>query len=579
MKLVNIILAASILMLVMGSGQAAYGPITMREGANITLDGGYVIGAANATTAQGLATYSQTIGLMPFRDVKKYGAAGDGITDDTSALQAVFDDAGLIYISNGTYIIDPDTELFIRSNTTILFDPGAILKNAAHNLAGYDMLQLENVTNVNIYNPTLDGNKSGNSAVTGEWGMGIGIYSCTNVNIYNPHCINMWGDGIYLTARTGTTIHNQNIKIFNALCEYNRRQGLSIEDGKDILISNGIFRHTNGTAPQAGIDIEPFRAGQILKNVKLINPTTENNTGSGIQIYLGYIDSINDTINILIENHEDNNTPGRYKTSPSGALKIGPVRYLKGVINVIDPVWRNSYKSALVLYEKEVNAYRLNIVRPMVINPNTAGSTAWAGAATFSMVVPVGEANTYASGNISIIDPVVRKGTYAPTQTYLFYDARSNGKGFNNISVINPDGLYHVSTANCFSFAYYAVAFSKNNVSGYVRDDTEQLTWKEDAALTIGSTAYYSVIDNAKFTTTRTITWSESYPIGLSTTYRVSVAQILRIYPHSNDTIYPTGTGAGKYIQSNTVGSSITLKKVALHDWRVTNIVGTWVAE
>ncbi|MFA5312920.1 MAG: hypothetical protein WC375_06365 [Methanomassiliicoccales archaeon] len=60
MKLINVVISIFLLIFIMGSGLAAKsGPIEMRNGANITLDGGKVLGSPNGTAATDLMTVRQ----------------------------------------------------------------------------------------------------------------------------------------------------------------------------------------------------------------------------------------------------------------------------------------------------------------------------------------------------------------------------------------------------------------------------------------------------------------------------------------------------------------------------------------
>lgn len=73
-------------------------------------------GAATAVTAANLsrvnsasaAPAASDVGLASYYDVKGYGARGDGVTDDTAAIQAAVDDArsnggGVVYLPTGSY--------------------------------------------------------------------------------------------------------------------------------------------------------------------------------------------------------------------------------------------------------------------------------------------------------------------------------------------------------------------------------------------------------------------------------------------------------------------------------------------
>jgi hypothetical protein len=101
MKLINIILVASILMLVMGSGMATYGPITMRTGANITgSDTSYMLNM-RADINKGVA------------NIKDFGAKCDNATNDTVAINLAFASgagkvvfpSGIAYIGEGTITV------------------------------------------------------------------------------------------------------------------------------------------------------------------------------------------------------------------------------------------------------------------------------------------------------------------------------------------------------------------------------------------------------------------------------------------------------------------------------------------
>ena len=80
---------------------------------------------------------------------------------------------------------------------------------------------------------------------------------------------------------------SKNVTIKNCDIGYNRRQGISLVGSDGVEIVNNHIHHTNGTAPQSGIDIEPgFYPGRntIIKG----NTFTENK----IQIVLAYGENV-----------------------------------------------------------------------------------------------------------------------------------------------------------------------------------------------------------------------------------------------------------------------------------------------
>ena len=105
-------------------------------------DGGdnrYEIVAATGTVDGGLfidltGISGQAKGLFPgsIVNVKQFGAVGDGVTDDTVAIQAALYIGGKIYFPGGTYL---HTGLSVASKGTVLRGDGAtitILKYTIH---------------------------------------------------------------------------------------------------------------------------------------------------------------------------------------------------------------------------------------------------------------------------------------------------------------------------------------------------------------------------------------------------------------------------------------------------------------
>nr|WP_319397673.1 right-handed parallel beta-helix repeat-containing protein [uncultured Carboxylicivirga sp.] len=64
------------------------------------------------------------------------------------------------------------------------------------------------------------------------------------------------GDGILMVGQSGEGSSVTNVTVRNCNIFNNRRQGISIVGGVRVLIEDNEIHHTNGTAPQFGIDIE-----------------------------------------------------------------------------------------------------------------------------------------------------------------------------------------------------------------------------------------------------------------------------------------------------------------------------------
>lgn len=70
------------------------------------------------------------------QNVKDFGAAGDGKTNDTAALQRAIDAGGTVYLPEGVYI---SGTLYLKSNGGLFLAPGAVIK-ASHNREDYNSL-------------------------------------------------------------------------------------------------------------------------------------------------------------------------------------------------------------------------------------------------------------------------------------------------------------------------------------------------------------------------------------------------------------------------------------------------------
>ncbi len=118
----------------------------------------------------------------------------------------------------------------------------------------------------------------------GECIYGIWICNATNISVKNITCEEFWGDGIYIYP--GGIKHKSNnicdrIVIDSVTCNNNRRQGLSIVGGTNIIVKNSYFTNTGAihyTPPSAGIDVEPATEyGYDVDNLFIENCYFEKN--------------------------------------------------------------------------------------------------------------------------------------------------------------------------------------------------------------------------------------------------------------------------------------------------------------
>jgi polygalacturonase len=139
-------------------------------------------------------------------NVKDKGAAGDGRTDDTAAIQAAIDavaaTGGTALVPDGVYMVSAvENNLKLKSDMTLKLAGGAVLKAIPNDATHYAILTISGVSNVWVTGGTLEGERSEHRGKSGEWGMGIRIDDrAKNITIAGLTSKKMWGDGFYVQA-------------------------------------------------------------------------------------------------------------------------------------------------------------------------------------------------------------------------------------------------------------------------------------------------------------------------------------------------------------------------------------------
>jgi len=256
-----------------------------------------------------------TIGTTTI-DVRSKGALGDGQHDDTAAFQAAINalpsTGGTVTVPAGRYMIDASRAINLRSHTRLRMDPLAELDVIPNSLGRYWAVKVWYVSDVEITGGKIVGDRAQHLGTTGEWGYGINITASNSVSISDITVSNCWGDGVIVSAAgSGSTIKmSGNVVLNRVVSTNNRRQGLTIAPSHDVLVMNSTFSNSNGTAPQAGIDIEPMTQGAVA-NVRLVNNVMSGNRGNGLEVH--------DNVSGLIVSHntlQGNHGFGVFTASP-----------------------------------------------------------------------------------------------------------------------------------------------------------------------------------------------------------------------------------------------------------------------
>lgn len=227
-----------------------------------------------------------------------YGAKGDGLTDDTAAIQDALDAAGnigngaTVLIPPGVYMINAVLNsggaLYPKSNTNIHLEGTlrCIPNDAGTSGNVYSVVYCKDVSNVSITGGgRIEGDRDDHDGTSGEFGHCLRINGCSDIKVDGITCVDAWGDGIVISGGAGATNPSSTrVYLSNITCDNNRRQGLSIISATEVVVSNCVFSNTNGTAPQAGVDIEP-NPGETAADITLTGCQFIGNAGAGLLMY------------------------------------------------------------------------------------------------------------------------------------------------------------------------------------------------------------------------------------------------------------------------------------------------------
>ncbi len=258
-------------------------------------------------------------------DVTKFGATPNDNTDDTLAIQrainAVTTTLKTVVVPPGTYRVNGVASsstsgnfLKLKSNMHFKMDPLAVLQIIPNSAIRYYGLATSGASNVEISGGTIVGDRKTHTFTSGsthEWGMCLGVTGgSTNVKIHDTRVQDCTGDGIVTGGQSS------GITIERVVSTNNRRQGLSLTNSSNVTVRDSEFSYTNGTAPEAGIDIEPDLPREA-RNIVIENNKIHHNNKVGV---LPYIQSYGLTIR---NNEIYNNNHGIYVRGSQGAVIEG----------------------------------------------------------------------------------------------------------------------------------------------------------------------------------------------------------------------------------------------------------------
>lgn len=231
---------------------------------------------------------------------ESFGARGDGVTDDTSALRALFSAANkqakpIAFGANKTYLTGR-TEGYqynLTTNNLVVQGNGATIKvkDGTSTATSLYVIRIA-AQNVTVENLTVDANRAGRPAIS-NWNQYAWFVDggSVNVRLKNIRGLNSPVDNLYIRDQVGPSpstsdaTYPRDIYVENAQMLNAARNNASIISSKNVYITGGQYNGANGALPQAGIDIEPNQADIFGNNgVFITGVETSNNKGGGVEV-------------------------------------------------------------------------------------------------------------------------------------------------------------------------------------------------------------------------------------------------------------------------------------------------------
>jgi Secretion system C-terminal sorting domain/Right handed beta helix region len=262
--------------------------------------------------------------------------------------------------SSGEWNVDASI-FFNLVNKTIIFEPGVKLIATPGYTQDGNLFRIRYCNTVKVIGNNTLFKMQKPEYTTGEFRHCIAIVDCDNIEISNIIAADSGGDGIFIAAFGPTKFYCENIVLRNMVCDNNRRQGISVITVKNLLVEHCIFKNTNGTLPEAGVDFEPDQNYERLENIVFKKCSFTNNYGNGVALALINLNNTSQPVDIIFndcyisQNHQPSNVYAASEinaTSPETNFPTGSVTFNRCLIE-------NSQWSAITV-RKAANSYGIN---------------------------------------------------------------------------------------------------------------------------------------------------------------------------------------------------------------------------
>jgi hypothetical protein len=445
---------------------------------------------------------AQTVSVMDF------GAVGDGVTDDSVAIQNAINSlsSGVVILPKGLTFVA--FNLAMKSNVYLQSDNATLklINNAAPIVPPFlpPLLRFTNVNNSGILGTlNIDGNKANQTQLDDLGAGGVHVQeSSSNIFIDSLYIRNSAQDGLYIGVNTNaSTNFPSNVFVKNLVVDGAVRTGLGITSGVYLTFDSVTIVNTGGGLIGHGVSIEPNISGAILHDIAFNNIFTTNNTHNGFQI----LGKTLDHKNIEVKNIQSNNNAigitvefcsfvtflsGSCNTNGTGVFLPGNIRNFKMALDVHSNLGNgvNFDSTTATLNSTIIDFSGSNVFNNGTSNPGTFVGVRLEGNSSYPVTnVTMNNCNFYDNQS-------------SPTQAYGYTsnlyanNVRFSGNLFGNTVANYSNGNFDISNYVEFNKVqlYRTLNFPSIN-AGAIYETTQTVTGAKFGATVIATP--YSMIE------------------------------------------------------------------------------------
>lgn len=267
-----------------------------------------------------LAPTAASVLNAPSVSLLTFGNAGYG-GDDTNVFQNALNTTAanrqVLRVPAGSYNISPisfpaNSQLALDAGVTFTANPGYGPQDKMLTIKSQNVVVAGVAASSVIFQMRKSEYAAEHATDHSEYRHCLDIEGATNVTVSGISCNKSGGDGLYIGAGAQKQ-PSQNVTISDSIFDQNFRQGFSLISGEHIFVYRCHFTNTEGTAPEAGIDLEPNDPSGALVDVHLEDNFSDNNAGAGLKLALWLMTNASPKMDVtILRHHSDSNQLAGY---------------------------------------------------------------------------------------------------------------------------------------------------------------------------------------------------------------------------------------------------------------------------